>query len=521
MKKFKQLLLKVGYNEDDDDSVEFYLKTLRGDKKRKSVREVYFDPDNSSIKGLHLTNIELKKGRAYSGRDNLEIRDGDIIEFRYDPSAAHNCKWVPLRKRPDKQVPQYYKIANSVWDTICNPVTKDMISGLKSLEAMRPMVEEYIANRDTLLHDNTYYMGVSRDNSTSKPLLDFHNFVKYALIVGICNSKYKSGGLSLLDTSCGRGGDLSKWLSEDSNVSFLLGMDISRDIREASKRLYNSKPYNMKGWNKDYVFGMSDTSKNIINGDALEIDGIDKSLPEYIYSKHIMDILYGRNLGDIPEEYAEIKHKLENKALKGFDIVSSQFSVHYYFKDFDTLMSYIRNVSDNTKKGGYYIGSCYNGKRVYDTLSKNEGKMEYIDDMGNLVYSIKRDYGEITNDFEYTEEMLDYDLDISKLEGYLGNKINVYMETIGQELPEYLVNFNMFIHLMENNGFGLISPSIDKQPFNVLNTSGQGDFKEVFDKYKEKDASVFSRFGQAHTLSENKDLQNLSFLNSWFVFQKI
>ena len=70
-------------------------------------------------------------------------------------------------------------------------------------------------------------------------------------------------------------------------------------------------------------------------------------------------------------------------------------------------MSYIRNVADNTKKGGYYIGCCYNGKRVYDTLSKNEGKMEYIDDMGNLVYSIKRDYGEITNDFEYTEEMLD------------------------------------------------------------------------------------------------------------------
>lgn len=527
IKKYKQLLMKVGYNEGEDDSVQFYLKTLRGEKRGASQREVYFNPStlkegtdtDADLVDIYVTNIELKKGRAYSERDNLEIRDGDIIEFRYEPDNENNCKWVPLRKRSDKQVPQYYKIANSVWDTICNPVTLDMINGSLSLDKIRPKVEEYIGERGDLLHENVYYMGVSRENSTSKPLLDFHNFVKYALVVGISNSVYLKTykNVSMLDTSCGRGGDLSKWLSEDSHIDFLLGLDISRDIREASKRLYNSKQYNQKGFKKDIVFAMSDTSENIKDGSSLSIDGVDQSLPEMIYSKHILDILYGRNLGDIPEEYAEIKHNLQKKALGGFDLVGSQFSIHYYFKDLDTLMSYITNVSENLKDGGYFFGTCYDGERVYELLEENAGNVEYIDDMGNRVYSLTRDYGEIHNRFKYDETEETGEV----ADKYLGHKIKVYMETIGQELPEYLVNFSMFKNLMEESGFILVSPEINKTPFNVINTLGKGTFGDIYDKYIKNGESVFSRFGRAHTLLENKELQTLSFLNNWFVFQKV
>ena len=34
---------------------------------------------------------------------------------------------------------------------------------------------------------------------------------------------------------------------------------------------------------------------------------------------------------------------------KGFDIISSQFSIHYYFKDELTLRTYIQNISENIK----------------------------------------------------------------------------------------------------------------------------------------------------------------------------
>ena len=48
----------------------------------------------------------------------------------------------------------------------------------------------------------------------------------------------------------------------------------------------------------------------------------------------------------------------EKIADRGFDIISSQFTIHYYFKDELTLRGYIQNLSDNLKKGGYFIGTC-------------------------------------------------------------------------------------------------------------------------------------------------------------------
>jgi hypothetical protein len=408
-----------------------------------------------------------------------------------------------------------------------------MITNAIPLESVRPMIAKYIKRYDGELHENTYYMGIAREHSTSKPMLDFHNFVKYILIASVCSASWRGGKeINLLDTSSGRGGDLSKWLSDENHVKFVMGLDISRDLREASKRLYNSRPYNQKGFNKDIVFAMSDTSKNIKDGESLDIDGVDKSLPEMIYSKHILDILYGRNLGDIPEEYADIKHRLQNRALDGFDVVSSQFSIHYYFKNTDTLMSYIRNISDNTNKNGYFIGTCYDGERVYNLLEDNDGEVEYLDDMGNLVYSLKRDYGNVwglPNDFAYD---MSGDLNMDDLDKYLGNRIKVYMETIGQELPEYLVNFDLFKHIMEDWGFKLIGPGVykDSKPVQgnrdvatvkISLPEGQGTFEDIYKQYIKNDSSVFSRFGQAHALKDNKDLQKLSYLNNWFVFQKI
>ena len=522
IKKYKQLVLKAGYNEGDDDSVQFYLKTLKGEKKTRTMNEIIFNPDKNNNAGdIHITNVELKKGRAYSERDNLEIRDGDIIEFRYESDGINNCKWIPLRKRTDKQRAQYYKIANSVWETICNPVTKDMITNIVPLVETRKHVQKYIEDNHILLHDNTYYMGVDRECSTTKPLADFHNFVKSALIIGVSNAAYNVNykDISFMDTSCGRGGDLSKWLSLDSNITFLLGLDISTDIKVASKRLYNSKQYNTKKFTKDVVFAMSDTSKNIKDGYSLQIDGVDDKLPEKIYSKNILDILYGRNLGNIPEEYVDIKHKFQNRALGGFDIISSQFSIHYYFKDFETLIGYIMNIEENIKEDGYFIGTCYDGEKVYELLNENGGEIEYNDDMGNLVYSLKKKYDKIDNNFKYEEGDED-EVDPDYINKFLGHTIDVYMETIGQELSEYLVNFPMFIHCMKTFGYELVSPNIDTSPFNVLNTDGLGTFKEVYDKFT-KNTSMFKRFGQAHTLEENVELQKLSYLNNWFVFKKV
>ena len=51
------------------------------------------------------------------------------------------------------------------------------------------------------------------------------------------------------------------------------------------------------------------------------------------------------------------------------------------------------NVSENLKKGGYFIGTCYDGMKVFKILSGLEGgHLEMIDEFGNKVYSVTKKY---------------------------------------------------------------------------------------------------------------------------------
>ena len=40
-----------------------------------------------------------------------------------------------------------------------------------------------------------------------------------------------------------------------------------------------------------------------------------------------------------------------------FDIVSTQFAIHYMFRSEDKLRAYLRNVTDRLEPGGFFIGT--------------------------------------------------------------------------------------------------------------------------------------------------------------------
>ena len=79
-----------------------------------------------------------------------------------------------------------------------------------------------------------YYKDI--DSSLTMPLRAFHNRIKLHLIRGA-----SVNNASLLDLSCGRGGDLLKWYS--SRYSKILGFDIDLENIEngANKRLSEMK----------------------------------------------------------------------------------------------------------------------------------------------------------------------------------------------------------------------------------------------------------------------------------------
>ena len=75
--------------------------------------------------------------------------------MRYNGEAENDMIWEPLRIRRDKIKPQFFLVANNVWETITNPITTDMISGELDLKEINKNVslenidDYYVADEST------------------------------------------------------------------------------------------------------------------------------------------------------------------------------------------------------------------------------------------------------------------------------------------------------------------------------------------------------------------------------------
>jgi hypothetical protein len=298
-----------------------------------------------------------------------------------------------------------------------------------------------------------------------------------------------------MDTSIGRGGDLRKYIQPNFRCKFLFGLDLN-SINEASRRYYY-----MQQKKPNAVFIRYNTSKNIIEG-----DGVYNNNPEYPdrdieHSETMINILYGEGK-TIPPRYKNIRAKYNKESTKKFDVISCQFSLHYYFESQHTFNGFLSNLTDNCKSGGYFIGTCYDGERLFNMM-KNVDKLEYRDRLNNLVYRIKKDY---------TIKSLDEQL--------FGNKIDVYMDSIGEEYPEYLVNFNKFVEIMKENEFELVKPDMKTQydifdgPINSFST-----ILKKLDGFK-SDPNFMRYYKESLDMLKNDELSLLSSLNNYFIFKK-
>lgn len=476
--QYRKVLLSVGYKERDDDFIDFNMKFVNKEKPNNK-RYIYF---NRGVDNSHMCNVPLKNGKIICERDRLEITDGSIVEMRYNGIQNNGFSWSPLRVRTDKEFPQWFTIADNIWKTIINPVSQDMITGQEELR-----VEDVIEQNKYYVSDNT------NDNST--PIRQMHNFIKGLLIDDVL--KISGKNISILDTSCGRGGDNQKYLRRyKKNINFILGLDISDNVREAANRYYHEslKENVPKG-----LFLQFDTSKNIKNKEGCMNDSC----------KDILDIIFG-NKSSYDKKYGTLYKDYNSIAKKGFDIVSSQFSFHYYFKDEETLRGYLQNLKDLVNPGGYFIGTCYDGMKVMKMISMSEkDTIEARDEKGVLIYDIVKKY-EISS-FDYDKD------DISKM---FGQEISVYMSSIGQYITEYLVNFQFVIEIMKEYGFEPLSSekiSNLKEPI--------GNFESIIDRVdslldnSEKD--IKRAYHEAKNVQKDEKYRKLSGLNNWFIFKKV
>jgi hypothetical protein len=155
--------------------------------------------------------------------------------------------------------------------------------------------------------------------------------------------------------------------------------------------------------------------------------------------------------------------------------------------------------------GGYFIGTCYDGKSVFEKLkNKNKGESVSIMRGDTKMYEITKMYDETG----FPDDELS-----------IGYTINVYQESINKTFAEYLVNFNYFIRMMENYGFVLATKE-EAEKMDLPNGTGLfDDLYSYMTREIERNPNKAYDYGTANKMTT--DEKWISFMNRYFVFHKV
>lgn len=506
--QYKTVVLRVGFDESNpkhaiinpcQDMIDDKLPSFKGAVDNEdNYKPVQFFPTEPSDASAGFANILLQRGQSDEKVMLTEqkevIEDNMIVEFSYDLSQNEKeWRWKPLKVRYDKTaefragIRNYgnaYHVANSNWRTIHNPITHAMITTGLDI----PM--------DIAGDDDVYYNRTSSKNNT-QALRDFHNrYVKKSLL----NSIAKRGD-TLIDLAVGKGGDFPKWLN--ANLRFVFGIDISRDniqnrLDGACARFLNNKR-NFKN-TPDALFVHGNSSINIRSTQA-------------IYSekdKQITNAVFGEGAKDV-KALGQGVYKEFGIAKDGFDICSIQFAVHYMFETNDTLQNLLRNVSEITKVGGYFIGTSYDGKLMFNLLRhlKDGESIKIMADASALEETNK--IWEVTKRYTRT--------DFEDNNSCLGYGIDVYQESINKTFREYLVNYDYLTQLLENYGFVLLKK--DELKGATINQS-TGLFNDLYMQMNndlKRNPKLASELRESANMTAGE--RQISFLNRYFIYKKV
>ena len=423
--------------------------------------------------------------------DGQPITNNTIVEMSYNQTAAPGWRWIPQRIRWDKT--EAYrrgvvggslnaeKVADSVWASIHDPITEEMIAGGVEVPAASSEVPAVVGV------EKSYVNKVDQKNEFKvKSLRIFHNYIKGTLLLG----KTLQAGGALLDMGCGKLGDLHKWASHlgpAAKGGWVLGVELAEDSlinpRDGAYRRYLNKKIEYEDV-APMVFVQGRCERPLLTGDA----GI---TPD---DQNLLRVLYGTPGGGnkVPPFFATTG--LAGKAANKFDVISSMFTLHYFFQDRTMIDGFLQNIADNLKVGGFFIGCCFDGETVYNKLASLAfgGVLAGKED-DSEIWSVEKMYD------SGAEEMTLPDSDAG-----LSRKIKVNFITIGDGHEEYLVHFGYLQSRLAEIGVDILSPE-EMTALRLRESTGM--FKKVYDEPN-------NFFGMSPKLRE------YSFLNRWFIYRR-
>lgn len=509
--QYKTLRLYVGSAKDPayENPRATVLEMLPLPDPRRGGRQVYKPvlftpeefPDTMASLCYRPVEIDPETGEEFvMTEDSREpIQDNSVIEMRYEPHQEAGWRWVPMRVRHDKterlqrkQIARTLnseKVANSVWNSIHDPITSSMIrSG-----AEEPTEEELSELSSARAKETgaVYYQrsAAAEDLAIVRGLRDFHNkWIKEDIIYRtiLLDGGRGAGGKSLVDFACGKGGDLQKW--RRGKAGFVLGVDNAGDnILNTKNGIYrrylDTLVNNGRERTAPMLFSIVKTSSDpLVNGEA----GVSSQ------ERDIMRTVFGRVAaeGAVPKFVGEVGTGVLRS---GADAGVLMFALHYFFDRVESVNGLLKNIADCVKEGGYFAGCCFDGQRLFNMLRGTETGSSRVGMEGDVpLWSIKKSYS--------ADELLDDDSSV-------GLAVDVEFISIGTEHREYLVNFDYLVRRMREIGFELLNAE-------ELRAVGLRNSTNMFEESYEMAVAAGRKYPMVDAVKE------FSFLNRWFVFKR-
>jgi hypothetical protein len=388
---------------------------------------------------LHEAYLLLKDGEVRDIDGNM-LTDKTVVEFYYNtaPGIANKFRWVPLRTRYDKteavrkfreQYGNHISTAESVWKSINNPILitdfdelskgnipeKNIYFYDKKLSELRKRIgHELILSASK---ENAYFQKTS---NLAKPMRAFHNFMKDNLIYTYCHSMYDNKQRSILDIGVGKGQDIMKYYY--AKVKFVVGIDIDKEALvfplDGAISRYN-KQKRKAGFPKMYFIQADFNSELDYENQFKSLKGMDSD------NRQLMEKFFSKNPS--------------NRTV--FDIISSQFSLHYGLKDNETFINLKNNINNYLRNDGYLLMTTFDAQKVREFMKDKEKHIqEYTDENGNVqtLFEIIKRYQDVSDDTVMGT----------------GNTIDVHMAWFMNEgvyQPEYLVDSRFLIEELKKN----------------------------------------------------------------------
>uniref|UniRef100_A0A6C0L843 mRNA (guanine-N(7))-methyltransferase n=1 Tax=viral metagenome TaxID=1070528 RepID=A0A6C0L843_9ZZZZ len=508
---YAEFKLYVGYNVSQIENYTMkdvfnYIYKFKQFKDNIKEREKYicrlFKPEYYYEKGIDSSLVKIRANKEIRCDNGDKMDDETIVEFNYDSSEPiPSMRWKPMRVREDKtriyrqgilsKTLNDFSVACNIWRSIHNPISQNNIIG-----------NEVIVNNMDVAElsatDIYYSRTLQNDARLSHQMLVFHNHgVKEMLY-----SKPTRKG-SIVELACGQGGDLNRWIKND--YRFVLGVDLvknniyspnhgaySRLLRER-KRFFINMKNNPNVRFPDMVFAVGDCAKPIRTGECAinEDPAIDDK-----ESYNVLKMVFSKGNKNNDTQF----NRIIGKGLNGFDACSCMFGIHYFFKNEEMLDGFLLNVYQLLNDGGVFFCTFMDGEKIENDIESNGGdKIEGFkklsmrkEDRGEPIWAIIRCYDK--------EETSKYN-----------KKINVFIETTGKLIPEYVVSYKFLVDKCKDYGLYIKETEMFSDTFNRLKGNLEG--------IKDTNENLYKAINELET-DVNKDLKRFSSFNRWCIFEK-